>query len=221
MDTMTQLVLLHHDAAPQPFGPFVTRKLAMQKGLSLYYTGKPCKLGHISEHYVSGACFACKRIKEGYTGIYSRHGRCPIKLEAKKRRHIERTQAIRQTPQGRLHRRNLERQRYLRLTKEKKMASTLRARIFAAIRASSTTKAYKSINLLGCDIPQVKAHIESLWLPGMTWDNWSRTGWHIDHIRPCASFDLTDPEQQRQCFHYTNLQPLWAADNLRKGAKVA
>jgi HNH endonuclease. len=53
----------------------------------------------------------------------------------------------------------------------------------------------------------------------MSWDNYGRDGWHIDHIRPCASFDLTDPEQQRQCFHYTNLQPLWAADNIRKGAK--
>ena len=53
----------------------------------------------------------------------------------------------------------------------------------------------------------------------MTWDNWQHDGWHIDHIRPCASFDLADLEQQRQCFHYTNLQPLWAADNIRKGAK--
>jgi len=51
----------------------------------------------------------------------------------------------------------------------------------------------------------------------MSWDNYGYRGWHIDHIRPCASFDLTDPEQQRECFHYTNLQPLWWQDNLRKG----
>ena len=50
----------------------------------------------------------------------------------------------------------------------------------------------------------------------MSWDNYGIHGWHIDHIRPCASFDLTDPEQQRQCFHYPNLQPLWAFDNLSK-----
>jgi hypothetical protein len=43
--------------------------------------------------------------------------------------------------------------------------------------------------------------------------------WHVDHIRPCASFDLTDPEQQAICFHYTNLQPLWAIDNIKKGAR--
>jgi hypothetical protein len=57
-------------------------------------------------------------------------------------------------------------------------------------------------------------HLKDHFLPEMNWDNYG--AWHIDHIRPCASFDLTDPEQQKQCFHYTNLQPLWAADNIRK-----
>lgn len=51
-----------------------------------------------------------------------------------------------------------------------------------------------------------------IFLPGMSWER--RSDIHIDHIRPCASFDLTDPEQQKQCFHYTNLKPLWARDNL-------
>ena len=44
--------------------------------------------------------------------------------------------------------------------------------------------------------------------------------WHIDHITPIASFNLTDPRQQAKCFHYTNLQPLWAYENLSKGAKI-
>ena len=61
---------------------------------------------------------------------------------------------------------------------------------------------------------ELKAYLELQFTDGMTWEN--RGNWHIDHIRPCASFDLTDPEQQKQCFHYTNLQPLWAADNLAK-----
>jgi hypothetical protein len=50
--------------------------------------------------------------------------------------------------------------------------------------------------------------------------NWENQGeWHIDHILPCASFDLTKEEEQRKCFHYTNLQPLWAKDNMIKGSK--
>ena len=52
----------------------------------------------------------------------------------------------------------------------------------------------------------------------MTWENHTPTGWHVDHIIPCAAFDLSKPEEQRKCFHYTNLQPLWAIDNIRKGA---
>ena len=71
---------------------------------------------------------------------------------------------------------------------------------------------------MGVDIPVLKKHIESLWEEGMTWDNWSRTGWHIDHIIPLSSFDLSKIEEQRIAFHYTNLQPLWAKDNLSKGS---
>lgn len=80
-------------------------------------------------------------------------------------------------------------------------------------------KSPRTEEYLGCSITNFKAHIESLFVSGMSWEN--RHLWHIDHIRPCASFDLTDPEQQRCCFHYTNLQPLWALDNRQKGAKTA
>ena len=53
----------------------------------------------------------------------------------------------------------------------------------------------------------------------MTWENWTKNGWHLDHIRPIASFpNLTDPEQQRQCCHYTNLRPMWAEENLSKSS---
>jgi hypothetical protein len=50
----------------------------------------------------------------------------------------------------------------------------------------------------------------------MSWDNYGIKGWHIDHIIPCAAFDLTDPEQQKICFHYTNLRPLYWADNISR-----
>lgn len=75
-----------------------------------------------------------------------------------------------------------------------------------------------TLELLGCSLDFLKSHIESQFKAGMTWQNWTLKGWHIDHIRPCDSFDLTDPEQQKICFHYSNLQPLWWHENLRKGA---
>jgi len=62
---------------------------------------------------------------------------------------------------------------------------------------------------------EMVTHLESQFEPGMTWDNHGT--WHIDHIKPCASFDFSDPEQQHECFHWSNTQPLWAADNIAKG----
>jgi hypothetical protein len=96
----------------------------------------------------------------------------------------------------------------------------LSSRIYMALKGKCTNKAKKTMALLGCDLYFLKKHLESQFTVGMSWENHGLYGWHIDHIRPCASFDLTDPEQQKQCFHYTNLQPLWAVENLRKGAKL-
>ncbi len=73
--------------------------------------------------------------------------------------------------------------------------------------------------LLGCTLEEAKVYLEKQFKPGMTWKNHSFRGWHIDHKRPLASFDLTDVEQQKPAFHYTNLQPLWARENLSKNAK--
>jgi hypothetical protein len=81
------------------------------------------------------------------------------------------------------------------------------------------SKSARTMELVGCSPEELRAHLEAQFTEGMTWDNYGYRGWHIDHIKPCASFDLTDPEQQRQCFHYTNLQPLWAEENMRKGRK--
>jgi len=85
---------------------------------------------------------------------------------------------------------------------------------------SGTNKVASTEELLGCSFDVFVEHLQSQFKDGMSWDNRGRAGWHIDHIRPCASFDLSDPDQQRQCFHYTNMQPLWAADNLSKGSKA-
>ena len=77
------------------------------------------------------------------------------------------------------------------------------------------SKSASTIELLGCTPEHARFHIESQFTEGMTWDNI-----HVDHIQPCASFDLEDPNEQRKCFHYTNLQPLLAEDNLRKSDQI-
>lgn len=101
------------------------------------------------------------------------------------------------------------------------MRSLLRSRVAHAVRDQGARKHAKTMEMVGCSIHEFMDHIESLWLLGMNWQNRGRgrDKWHIDHIRPCASFDLTDPEQQKQCFHWSNMQPLWEIDNLSKGSK--
>ena len=94
----------------------------------------------------------------------------------------------------------------------------LKNRIRSAFNFGSKSKS--SMTLIGCSSEELKSYLESRFLPGMTWDNYGLKGWHIDHIKPCSSFDLTLPEEQIKCFHYSNLQPLWATDNLKKSDKI-
>lgn len=94
----------------------------------------------------------------------------------------------------------------------------LRARLGHALEDSDSKKTASTLDLLGCEVEHLNQHLESLFKPGMTWENHGPV-WHIDHIKPCAAFDLTDPDQQRACFHWTNLQPLFATENLSKGYK--
>lgn len=75
------------------------------------------------------------------------------------------------------------------------------------------------MELLGCTLEEFKSHIEKQFDDKMTWENYGAY-WHVDHIIPCASFDLTKEDDQRRCFHYTNMQPLEAHANMRKGAKM-
>lgn len=91
---------------------------------------------------------------------------------------------------------------------------SLRKRMTLALKARGTRKSLRLAELIGCPISELATYLEKKFKPGMTWDNYGK--WHIDHIRPCASFDLTDVLEQKRCFHFSNLQPLWASDNIRK-----
>ncbi len=95
-----------------------------------------------------------------------------------------------------------------------RLSSTLRSRMWGALKRNK--KSGSAIRDLGCTLLELKKHIELKFTDGMNWGNWSRDGWHIDHIIPLCNFDLTDREQYLKACHYTNLQPLWAIDNLTK-----
>lgn len=73
---------------------------------------------------------------------------------------------------------------------------------------------------LGCTISELKFYLEGKFTDGMSWENYGHDTWHIDHMVPLAMFDLSDRQQFLQACHYTNLQPMWAIENLRKSKKV-
>jgi len=90
-----------------------------------------------------------------------------------------------------------------------------RKRVLSALKFNH--KSARTMELIGCTIGELRRHLESLFEPWMTWENQGRGGWDVDHIIACATFDLTDPEQQRACFNWSNLQPLEHIENIKKG----
>jgi hypothetical protein len=117
----------------------------------------------------------------------------------------------------------IERRRVYRKHKRKtdvkyRLANVVRRRIIHYIRINNITKKNKTFDIVGCTPQFLKEHLESQFKDGMSWDNYGFYGWHIDHIIPLSSAK-TEEELYGLC-HYTNLQPLWAKDNLSKGSKV-
>jgi len=100
-----------------------------------------------------------------------------------------------------------------------KIGRTCRARQAELVKRGLMNKGAHTEELNGCSWKQLKEHLEQQFRSEMTWNNYG-TVWHIDHIKPVCSFDLTKQEEQLKCFHYTNLQPLLAKENLVKGSKI-
>ena len=213
-----------------------------------YYDLKaPCKNGHLSKRYVSnGACFQCLqekqktreeyskeyRLRESYKNKkpeYDKRGKQKYRVSekgiAKRRAYDARPdvmekkrdaiRARRKCPQVRQHEREYEKE-YLRKNPNAKLARILRARTRDAMK--SGIKPSSCIKMLGCSINDARRYIEKKFKPGMSWENHGM--WHIDHIKPLCSFDLSDEEQYAAACHVSNLQPLWRAENQSKGGRA-
>jgi hypothetical protein len=107
-------------------------------------------------------------------------------------------------------------------TMSKSIGDKLRARISSIIKAKSkdvkVSKGGSAVKDLGCSLEELMSHLESKFTKGMNWDNYGE--WHIDHIMPLSIYDLTNELEFKKAVHYSNLQPLWAIDNLRKSNKI-
>ena len=97
-----------------------------------------------------------------------------------------------------------------------RISNLLRKRIGNVLKRNQ--KAGSTIKDLGCLVSELKIYLENKFYDGMNWENQGK--WHIDHKKPLSKFDLTDRKQFLQACHFTNLQPLWAKDNLMKGNRL-
>lgn len=129
------------------------------------------------------------------------------KISAKKREHYQKNKKI-------INQKALE---IVKKDPKKRILKSLRNRIIKVLRG--TSKSDSTLKLLGCSVEDFKFHLEKQFYSDISWDNYGLR-WHIDHIIPCAAYDLSIEEDQRKCFHYTNMRPLLAEENLSKNDKV-
>lgn len=190
-----------------------SRAEAKRLGAKTYFTGEPCRSGHVDGRTTAnGTCITCGKASGRK---YWKKARA---ADPEKYRRRLRTYYAQQTPAQR--RRRLDYQREWRKSPQARryvMALRIRCRINMALRTTAQTKKGNTVALLGCSVPEYKSYLEKKFLPGMTWDNWG--AWHIDHVKAVSRFNLATLKGQKAAFHFSNTQPLWGPDNLRKGAR--
>ena len=161
-----------------------------------------------------------RKTKIDYSCAYQKKNKAKKKVWAEKYRNLHRK----------------ERRKYLELNKDRlnkqanfrakirrrrdtnyKLACNLRHRLGMATKGNF--KNGSAVKQLGCTIEELKTYLENQFQDGMSWKNWGIKGWHIDHKKPLIKFDLADEEQLKAACHFSNLQPLWAKDNILKGGR--
>lgn len=222
----------------------ILRKDAERLGLKRYFTGKPCKRGHISEYFVKGSCCTCALIRIQEKRKDPEFRKTEVKRELEKRKINPEYKAKRSETSRRCHAKKRKDPNFVLLSKKKNkewyakpeskkwvaeynkrriaenptiaIAERVRGRIKDAFRRMGYTKKSKTSEIIGCSFDELKSHIERQFMRGMNWEN--RNKWHIDHIIPLSS--AKNEDDVIKLSHFTNLRPLWAKENQRKNAKI-
>lgn len=227
----------------------ISPKEASLRGLKSYFTGKPCKHGHIDLRSLSGGeCYECRRIRcrqwhaDNPENGLERRARFrknnpdyfkdykvkrPDVARAAQKRHRAKFPEKHVANNTRYCKAHPERLSAYRKKKRRSdpayaVRQNMASRLAMAIRNGLGRKSANTMELVGCSLERLMVHLEAQFQEGMTWGNYGlgHDKWHVDHIRACALFNLANPAEQRRCFHYTNLQPLWQPENLRKGHRA-
>jgi len=230
------------------YGPLLSREVAIAKGLRHYFTGIPCRNGHVSVRGVAKwNCLECDRkqkaaervrdpekVRANELRTRSSHRKeinkriavwrekNPDKIKEYTQQRMERLRTDAEYKKGVNRRLSEYRRRAAELGTNSHLATRMRVRINNALskHLKYPDKMPALAHLVGCNVVEYKKNIESQWRDGMTWDSWAKDGWHIDHIVPCSAFDLRDEKQMLECFNWKNTQPLWAKENIKKAGKL-
>jgi len=211
------------------------RREAIATGVKSYFTGKPCPKGHIAHRFTaSSGCVICvKRAKRKWAESN------PEKTKAYTKKYLPRVDKIKKRAYGKIwDKKNPDKKRascrkwsaknmdkvlvmrkrhYHKKSTTSKLAVRIRNRIRDSLKYG--WKSQKSQVLIGCTFEALKIHLERQFTKEMTWENYG-IYWHVDHIRPCASYDLTVESEQLACFNFRNLRPLEKMENIRKGNRI-
>jgi hypothetical protein len=199
-----------------------------------YVKNREAKKEYRKRRYAENREFLCEQAKQRYESNhktlreqakqrYERNRKIVLK-QVKQYYEKNRKTRLKYAKQYRENNREIIREKMrLWMTKAKKnnLGFKLKCRIYTRINEllKGIEKSIPTMKLVGCYCEWLKAWLEIHFQPGMTWGNYGLSGWHIDHIKPCEAFDLTDPYQQRLCNNWRNLQPMWASENISKGDK--
>ena len=195
------------------------KMILIYKSLAVLIRMKTCKwclqqklLQEFNKHprMPDGHLNRCKTCEKEYKSEYYNKNKNLIKV--KKAKYKEQYKLAKRTKEYRAIRNKSRRSRY-KNDIQYKLSCVLRSRLKMALKGKA--KEIKTLDSIGCSIQQLILHIEVKFQPGMSWDNYGE--WHIDHIKPISLFKL--PDELKLANHYTNLQPLWAEDNFKKGAR--
>lgn len=209
-------------------------RVAMRRGVgSHYYLCKPCEKTY--DHVRLKDPKVRQRRKETHKA-YHVNNKETIQAKARNRYHanidVERAKSRRKssTPQSKANQKKWQKENaeYLRAYYRNKRATdplhklsaNLRNRMGIALKTKKFKKSHKLAQYLGCSLEELVAHLEKQFQPGMSWDNYGKGSdkWNVDHIIPLASANT--PEELIKLSHYTNLQPLWQPENMRKSASM-
>lgn len=218
-----------------------TRAEAKASGLTHFWTGRPCRRGHIAKRYASDK--TCTECKLEQSARWRREN--PEKASELDAKYREQNLEEFKERVNRYHANNKEsiserkrkkRIENIELSRERERKSTLaristpKGKIENSVKSGihkgitkGTKASRRTFDLLGYTVDQLMAHLERQFQPGMSWENYGQGGWHIDHKVPLSAHNYTCPDDLdfKRAWALSNLQPLWGADNLSKGARMS